>query len=366
MSSSREFLWFLSCLQDKCPVLSLKHNFEAYKVEVKRGAYKDPTIQVHKFLVSPEPYSHLAGALFHEDPKKGAIPILQAHGYYLKGNIHLFENNPRPMSFLQILECLMWAYLDTCLPKNEITKAIGSTKTTACSDAESTLIMWVNTLAKKHQKLQPITAFAQNFFCLPHFRCVLYHFLLENELLVADDPPEKNAEVALKRATQLGLEPPFEISDFLQPPLIIMCYLCRCAIFFSSMKPPKPPRIISKSDIQQLIFNIEVKKKEIIETEKRVQNLTLEVGEIAENLKRYTRPQSMLTLRHRSRSRANNGNGQESPNRAKSSLGEHHRVKWAIPEETLQKMISTPKKNMTEKYLSNGMTRKNDNTQNNM
>ncbi|OHT04400.1 hypothetical protein TRFO_06275 [Tritrichomonas foetus] len=359
MSSSREFLWLVRCLEDKCPIFGLKHNLENLKIEIKRGAFKDPTSSCNKFVTSQEPYAQVAGAFFRENPSKGVIPILQAHGYFNKGNKKLFATNPRPKALLPLFECLMWAYLDTCLPKNEISKVIGRTKTTSCSDAESTLCVWINTIVKRHIKLPVLSNITQHFFEMPHFRMVLYHFTHDEPLFNINQSSEENASISLRKATELGLEPPFEITDCQQPPLVIMCYLCRVATFLSDVKPPPLPPVITNNAIHSMLVNIENTKKEIAAAEIRVKNLTTEVDCINETLKRISRPQSMLTMRNPNRHPVNAPeNGFAASMRAQSSLSGKRRVTWDIPEETLQRMAHSPKKNMGGEKYQRGLTKR--------
>lgn len=350
MSKAPEFIWFLNCLEDKCPIFALKHNLASFRNDFIKGTYKDPTLPSHKFVTSPEPYAQFVAALFKERPNKGAIPILRSHGYYMKGNSKLFDNgNPRLINMAPLYKCLMWAYLDVCLPKDAISKVIGRTKTSSCSDAESSLCMWINTLVKRHKKLPVITTITQHFFGLPHFRMVLFHFLHEDKLFNTEQTPDENAEIALNKASQLGFPPPFQVQEYVQPPLIIMCYLCKAVVALSKTNPPPPPPTITQHDVNSMLLKIEMKKKEVGEADKRIRSLSRQIETISGRLKKVKRPQSMLAPRtsaSEDESRENiellgGTSGQLGPSlRAQSSLGGRKTVTWNIPAEDLMKMQS--------------------------
>lgn len=350
MSKAPEFVWFLNCLEDKCPIFALKHDLTSFKNDFIKGTYKDPTLPSHKFVTSQEPYAQFVAALFKEKPSKGAIPILRSHGYFMKGNSKLFDNNnPRLINLAPLYNCLMWAYLDVCLPKAAISKVIGRTKTSSCSDAESSLCMWVNTLVKRHKKLPVISTITQHFFGLPHFRMVLFHFLHEDQLFNTNQTAEENAAIAFERCTKLGFPPPFQPQNYEQPPLIIMCFLCKAVVVLSETVPPPPPPTITQDDVNSMLLKIEMKRKEVVEGNVRVRNLSEQVLTITARLKKAKRPNSTLAARKTSNEKEE-GNGIEiiggtkgqllSSMRAKSSLGGRKTVTWNIPAEDLVKMQS--------------------------
>lgn len=370
MSKAPEFIWFLNCLEDKCPIFALKHDLMSFKNDFIKGTYKDPTLPSHKFVTSAEPYAQFVGALFKENPSKGAIPILRSHGYFMKGNSKLFDNNnPRLMNLAPLYNCLMWAYLDVCLPKEAISKVIGRTKTSSCSDAESSLCMWVNTLVKRHRKLPVISTITQYFFGLPHFRIVLFHFLHDDKLFNITESPEENATISLETCVKLGFPPPFLPQNYEQSPLIIMCFLCKAVVRLSETSPPPPPPTITPGDVNSMLLKIEMKRQEVVEGNIRVRNLSEEVVTIAARLKRARRPNSTLAARKNSNEKEGteilndeNTTGIEllggtkgqltSSMRAKSSLGGRKTVTWNIPAEDLVKMQSKRSGNL-EKEKNN-------------
>lgn len=370
MSKAPEFVWFLNCLEDKCPIFALKHDLASFKNDFIKGTYKDPTLPSHKFVTSQEPYAQFVAALFKENPSKGAIPILRAHGYFMKGNAKLFDNgNPRLMNLAPLYNCLMWAYLDICLPKAAISKVIGRTKTSSCSDAESSFCMWVNTLVKRHKKLPVISTITQYFFGLPHFRIVLFHFSHDDQLFNTNQSPEENATISLNTCAKLGFPPPFPVQNYEQPPLIIMCYLCKAVVALSETSPPPPPPAITQDAVNTMLVKIEMKRKEVVEVDRRVRSLSRAVETITSKLKRAKRPNSTLAGRKNSNEGENNGNvellggtnGQLSSSmRAQSSLGGRKTVTWNIPPEELVKLQSKRSGNL-EKSKENENENENEN-----
>lgn len=345
--TTTDFFWFLTALEDKCPIYALKHNIESFKNDIRKGTYKDPTIDSHKFIISKEPYSQLVGAIFRENPAKGAIPILQSHGYFCKGNPNLLDNNPRPNSLLQFYECLMWAYLDTCLPKTEITKVIGRTKASCSSDAESTFCIWINALIKRHQKLQPLTTISRNFFGLPHFRVVLYHFYHDDQFLKINETPLQNATLILNKLSEIGIQTPFSVENYQQPPLVLMCFLCTIVSKLSEVIPPRPPPAITTAHVTTMLLKIEKQKKVVAEVDKRVQTLIQEVDEISDVLRHRSRPQSTLAFRMKNHIHDRHNLHEEphlaSSMRARTSLGGRKTVTWNIPEDDIHLMMQTSK-----------------------
>jgi len=231
----------------------------------------------------------------------------------------------------RLFECLMWAYLDRRVPTAALRKMIGDTRTTACSDAESSRCIWVNTCARKHAKLPPLSAISQHFFGRPHFRAVLYGVLHESRLLEFSDDPGANAEVGLRRAAELGLQAPFTAARFRQQPLIIMCYLFRCAKVLAELDPPRPPAAITGTVLTSMLASIEVKKKEVAAATERVRVLSRSVRSIASELRGMRRPKS-----HLARTLPRAGDGDEAGGRPRpasslaATIGEN-RVTWDIP-----------------------------------
>lgn len=337
---SSQIILVLQIIGDLCPEYANQKAVNGILKRVFGANAGDALKRAIWFLSDKEPYSVLCNAIFGSDISANAVEVLQKNGYFMNGSPSLMKEisgKVDPVKVKQLLECIMWAYLDRKVPKDAIEKIIGKTKTQACSDAESILCMWINTVIKKHAKLPVLTTLTQHFFGKNYFRAVLYHFLHEESLLRFSEDPKQNAVIGLQRATELGIQTPFRPDDYIQHPLVVMCYLFRCAAFLSSVQPPKPPAVINGNDLTALLKNIEVKKKEVAEATVRVDKLHKTVNEIEEILKKMKRPMSQLA-----RTMPARGLESEKPRPQTSfaqTVGRSRRVTWDIAEDDLMQSV---------------------------
>ena len=333
MSEGSQIILFLQCLNEICPEYSTQKTVPGILKRMFGANANDSMKRAVWFLSNPEPYAMFCHALFGSEPTDNAVEVLQKHGYYLSGTPSLMKEIESKFDvprMRELFECMMWAYLDRRLPEEALKKIMGQTKTKACSDAESSLCMWVNTCAKKHSKLQPVSAITQHFFGLPHFRAVLYNFVQDDELLKFSDDPKVNAKVGLTKAADMGLQAPFPASQYIQPPLMIMCYLCQCVIELSELKRPRTPVVITGVDLSLMRTNVEVKKREVADLTKRVDELSQIVHDIAERLKNMKRPMS-----HMARPVQNpEVEERERPKTVMSAAPGEKRVSWDLPEQS--------------------------------
>lgn len=332
MSEGSQVILFLQCLNEISPDYAQQKSIPGILKRMFGPNSNDSMKRAIWLLSTPEPYSMFCQAVFGSEPTANAVQVLQKHGYYLSGTPSLMKDLESKFDvprMCELFECLMWAYLDRKLPQEALKKVIGQTRTRACSDAESSLCMWVNTCVKKHAKLPPVSAITQHFFGLPHFRAALYNFVRDDHLLEFSDDPKENAKVGLTHAANMGIQAPFPATQYIQPPLMIMCYLCQCVIQLSELGRPKTPAVISGMDLSLMMSNIEVKKKELADTTRRIDELARTVHEISEALKLMKRPMSQIA-----RPVANpiaDGEEKERPKTVMSAVPGEKRVSWNLP-----------------------------------
>jgi hypothetical protein len=248
-------------------------------------------------IVTAEPYANYFNALFGSDLDASPVDTLKTNGYYLQGRpsfLKDMENKLDMRKLRQFLECIMWAFLDRRVPRDALKALIGQTKATCCNDAESALCVWINTIVKPHLPLPPISSITRHFFGLPHFRVLLFNFVRDKTLLDVSSDPKVNARIGLSRAAKLGLQAPFRTTDYMQSPLIIMCFLCKCVVGLSRVQPPSPGPAITGAELQKMLDAIEDQKVAVTRVIQRVTKLSSAVLEITEKLSHMKRPSSSL------------------------------------------------------------------------
>jgi hypothetical protein len=226
----------------------------------------------------------------------------------------------------------MWVYLDHRRPVKALSAVIGRTKVRAASDAESLLCAWVNAVVSRHLALPLLSAVSRHFLGFPHFRVVLFNFVRDRELLNVSANHAVNARVGLAKAAELSLRPPFPPEEYEQSPLVIMCYLYSCIAGLADVKPPPPPRPISREDIRVMIGSVEDAKKELAAVSAKVATLGDSVARITEKLKRMKRSSSAIVPPQT----PSPPDGPEDEQRAASTAAqsqEPRRVTWQLPEE---------------------------------
>jgi hypothetical protein len=225
----------------------------------------------------------------------------------------------------------MWVYLDHRRPISALTAVIGQTKVDTATDAESLLCVWINAVVKRYMALPQISSIGRHFFGYPHFRVVLFNFVRDTELLNISADHALNAKVGLSKAIELSLPPPFPPERYEQSPLLLMCYLYSCIAGLTGVRPPKPPRFISKGDICAMLGSLKTAKNELAIVNARVATLNESIQAITERLKTMKRPRSSLAA---TLPAPVPGSGEDAP-RPESALGqsqEIRRVTWQLPE----------------------------------
>jgi hypothetical protein len=135
----------------------------------------------------------------------------------------------------------------------------------------------------------------------------------------------------MKRASEIGLNPPFPGPAIPQLPLVIMCYLFRCVNILSDVRPPAPQKPITGVDFTNVIFAIEQTKRQIEVVTSRVNTLALTVEEISLKLKSMRRPSSSMA-RHAGR----DGESQRPrPHTSFAHTQPARRVTWDLPDKVV-------------------------------
>ena len=332
MAEGSEIVLFLQCLGDLCPEYAEQKCVPSMLFRIFGPHSNEALKRAVWFLANNEPFSMFCHALFDSEIDANAVEVLQKHGYFLNGKPSLMteiETKYDARAVSHLLECLMWAYLDRNVPRKALARLVGNSRAQACVDAESACCMWINTSIKKHSKLQPITTITSHFFGKPHFRVALFHYLHQDALLDISDDPKVNAEVGLNCAADAELRAPFAPGHYQQPPLVILCYLCRCITLLAQMQRPKRKAVVTAIEMTTMLKNIEEKKKELAATTARVTQLSDEIKEINEILRTMKRPTSHLA---RTMPPGGVAHHDERPQTTMSATSAGNRVTWDIPD----------------------------------
>jgi hypothetical protein len=329
-----DVLWYLQALIEVCPDYGQAKKLDGL-LEQLFSASADARSSAISLFSSEEPHAAFLNAVFDAPTDVSPIETLHARGYLKRGSPNfLQETASNPDTMRELLDCMMWVYLDHRRPIHGLKAAIGQTKANSCSDPETSILVWVNTIVKRSTPLPPASSISRHFFGLPHFRVVLYNFLRDDTLLHLSTSPDENAAVGLAKATEIGLRPPFQPSAYDQSPLLLMCYLYRCVAVLSLTKPPAPLPPISRTSIAQMMQSVEDKKREVRVVAEKVDSLQVVVQEISEKLKTMKRPATSLGI-----PRATRAEGDEAarPQTSLSPTPEAKRVTWELPDEAPDK-----------------------------
>lgn len=331
MSAPPQIRWFFFFLKDKCKKFAKKNDI---KEIIRELPTVDWALNASSVLINPAAYSAITKKIFKVSKKNDPVITLQNNGYFGRAPADFFSKITSfdQEKIIPLLECLMWAYLDHKLPKKKFTRVIGRLKTNQCSDADSLICQWINTISLKYGRLAKITTISHHFLGLPHYRLVLFNSLHDPGLRDINDTAENNATIALAAADDLKIPSFFDASDYHQPPLVIMCYLCGAIkrIAKYQKKHIYSARSISALDFNRVQIGINNTKTEVNQLTARVHILQNDVNLYTTTIINQDRAKSARVARRPGSSRRKRRNDPDTARRPQSP--DLKRVKWAMPE----------------------------------
>lgn len=333
MKCKAHFLWFLYILKDRCE--------DEEAADICNNLNEDSYDRICQFVSNLNNYVKLTWYIF-EVKTDSPLKILHENGYYKYGDTSLFTQTEfDKISFINLIECYMWANLDRRIPTDLLVKKVGKVKIFASKDPETILCSWINTCCYTCTKLRQIQSISHDFIGSNHFRALLYSYIKDESLLKFANP-QTNAYFSLNTCASYGFHKYFEPEEYRQSPLVIMCYLVDMIKFLDELKPRPAPRPVSQLDVQKINKNIAETKKEVESIKVRCGALANDISVITARILKMKRASSTLcTVRNRmtpghNEDSAINGlpilnvNLDAEP-RPKSAL----RVKWDIPDEIM-------------------------------
>jgi hypothetical protein len=296
-----QILWLFQACERHCPDFYRLCGLAAAVDVLYTPEWTDPTTPAAQLFSRPPIYSELCLFLFESGRSEHPIDVLQRNGYFLRGSRTVLDPGSEFClpSYLAITECLMWAYIDRKIPHSEMLKVLGRSDGLGSQDAEALLCRWINAIVSKYAQLAPLSVIGQQFFGLPYFRIVLFHFTMEDELLNPKDTTQNNATAIFDASRKLDIPLPFDETQVIQPPLAILCFLCYAIVLLAKLPTVKKRAPVSDAVVARRISGLRELRTEVSQLQHRCKLLNSEVAIIAQSVN-DPRPQSML-LRDRPR-----------------------------------------------------------------
>lgn len=292
-----QFLWLFQTCEMSCPDFYNSKNLKDSVNSLYSDNWDEPSSPSGILLSNPDLYTNIAVFIFgikNLSSNTNAIDILHQNGYFIRYPRNLFELEFSIQNYLSITECLMWAYLDHHLPIKEMSNILGNISYNLAHESESTVCKWINAIVSKHSHLPPINVIRKQFFGLPYFRIILYHFTLNDELMSTNDSKINNAKIAFDFCKKNNIIMPFDENKIDHPPLCILCFLYNAIKMLSKIKiVKKRPPVITDSIVAQKLNGIQQLRTEVNQLTIRCNKLSDEVNLFSKMVK--SRPRSVIT-----------------------------------------------------------------------
>lgn len=304
-----QFLWLFQACEESCPDFYISHNLEDSVKALYSEKWNDPMSSSGKQLSNSELYKQIALFIFgiqnsNEMINANAIDILHQNGYFIRYTSNLFELGFSIQNYLSITECLMWAFLDHHLPINEMSIVLGKLKSNLIHESETSICRWINTIVSKHSNLPSLNVIGKQFFGMPYFRIILYHFTRNDILMSTTDSKINNAKISFDFCNSNNIIMPFDLEKIEQPPLCILCFLCNVIKILDKIKfVKKNSFVITDSLVAQKLNGIQQLRTEVNQITKRCNKLSDEVNFFSQLVK--SRPHSSITKSRRVRISSN-------------------------------------------------------------
>lgn len=223
-----QYLWlFQTCY--------IERNLQALPLHIKEAIdglflpeWEDPNGLVMKLVSRESIYKELCAYIFQKESNEPLVKILKSKGYFGHGNQDIFKGGVKsPQEYLPLIDTLTWAYCDKFPPREQLQAIRWIRNAGKNTDAEATVCQWINAITSRYKPLTPLNNITRRFMGLPHLRVVLYHFTQERQLLNIEQEPIENAVCAAKALIALNIPVPFDPLVKEQPPMLLLCFLCR-------------------------------------------------------------------------------------------------------------------------------------------
>lgn len=293
-----QFLWLFQTCQESCPNFNDSQNLKDAIDSLYTETWSNPTSPSGQLLSNSNLYANVAFFVFGiQDSNKldnaNPVDILHKNGYFIRYPRNLFELEFSIQNYLSVTECLMWAYLDRHFPMNEMSPILGKSRYTAVQDSEASICRWISAIVAKHSRLPPLNVIGKQFFGLPYFRIILYHFTMNETLLNIADSKNNNARISFDFCLNYHISLPFNVNEVEQPPLCILCFLCNAIKILVKIKVVrKRPPVITDSIVVRKLNGIQQLRTEVNQLTIRCSKLSDEVNLYSKIVK--SRPHSVI------------------------------------------------------------------------
>jgi hypothetical protein len=281
-----QFLWVFQTCEENCRAFYVEKDLGKIVSALYEEDWNCASKDAFKVLCGPEIYCELCSFIFDVPRKCNAISVLQSHGYFVRGDRTLFSCRTFSVeSYLSLVECLMWAYLDRKIPRSSMIKVLGKSSG-SLPDSEHCICAWINTVVSKHAHLPAVNVISQQFFGQPYLRVILFHFTLKDVFMNISDTSENNMSIGFSGAKELDIPLPFDETQLFQPPLSILCFWCKAIEVLSCLPVAKPQLVLSDEAVARRLTGVREMRRVVGEAKKRCQELVTEVSIKCEEARR--------------------------------------------------------------------------------